>query len=73
MYAVFCGVHIVVLIGVFVLFLLCVRNTTSPAKLSFMLICFSLCFLIFGLFLDMVESVTTEAAISALRLQYIGM
>ena len=26
MYAVFCGVHIVVLIGVFVLFLLCVRR-----------------------------------------------
>ena len=32
MYAVFCGVHIVVLIGVFVLFLLCVRNhLTSEA------------------------------------------
>ena len=31
MYAVFCGVHIVVLIGVFVLFLLCVRNTTGEA------------------------------------------
>ena len=46
MYAVFCGVHIVVLIGVFVLFLLCVRNTTSPAKLSFMLTCFSLFILI---------------------------
>ena len=29
MYAVFCGVHIVVLIGVFVLFLLCVRNSTK--------------------------------------------
>ena len=33
MYAVFCGVHIVVLIGVFVLFLLCVRNTASAARL----------------------------------------
>ena len=55
MYAVFCGVHIVVLIGVFVLFLLCVRNTTSPAKLSFMLICFSLFILIFGMYLEMVD------------------
>ena len=64
MYAVFCGVHIVVLIGVFVLFLLCVRNTTSPAKLSFMLICFSLFILIFGMYLEMVDSDTTEAAIS---------
>ena len=73
MYAVFCGVHIVVLIGVFVLFLLCVRNTTSPAKLSFMLICFSLFILIFGMYLEMVDSDTTEAAISALRIQYIGM
>ena len=61
MYAVFCGVHIVVLIGVFVLFLLCVRNTTSPAKLSFMLICFSLFILIFGMYLEMVDSDTTEA------------
>lgn len=73
MYAVFCGVHIVVLIGVFVLFLLCVRNTTSPAKLSFMLTCFSLFILIFGMYLEMVDSDTTEAAISALRIQYIGM
>ena len=73
MYAVFCGVHIVVLMGVFVLFLLCVRNTTSPAKLSFMLTCFSLFILIFGMYLEMVDSDTTEAAISALRIQYIGM
>ena len=73
MYAVFCGVHIVVLIGVFVLFLLCVRNTTSPAKLSFMLTCFSLFILIFGMYLEMVDSDTTESAISALRIQYIGM
>lgn len=73
MYAVFCAVHIVVLIGVAALFLLCIRHTTSPAKLSFMLSCFSLFILIFGMYLEMVDSDTTGSAIRALRIQYIGM
>lgn len=73
MYALFCGVHIVVLVGLAALFLLCVKNTTSPAKLSFMLTCFSLFILIFGMYLEMLDSDTTQEAILALKMQYIGM
>lgn len=73
MYAIFCGVHIVVLAGVAILFLMCIRNTTSPAKLSFMLTCFSLFILIFGMYLEMLDSDTTQEAILALKMQYIGM
>lgn len=73
MFAVFCGVHIVVLIGLAVLFVLCIKNTSSPAKLSFMLTCFSLFILIFGMYIELVDSSTTQEAIMALRMQYIGM
>ena len=73
MYAVFCGVHILVLVGVMVLFILCVRKTTSPAKISFMLVTFSLFILILGMYLELVSSNTTMEAIMALKMQYIGM
>ena len=73
MYAVFCGVHILVLVGVMVLFILCVRKTTSPAKISFMLVTFSLFILILGMYLELVSSNTTAEAIMALKMQYIGM
>lgn len=73
MYYLFCGVHIAVLIGLFILFLLCIRKTSSPAKLSFMLTCFSLFILILGMYLEMVSSETTQEAIMTLKIQYIGL
>lgn len=73
LYYLFCGVHIAVLIGLFILFLLCIRKTSSPAKLSFMLTCFSLFILILGMYLEMVSSETTQEAIMALKIQYIGL
>ena len=73
MYAVFCGIHIAVMAGLAVLFLLCIRKTSSPAKLSFMLTCFSLFILIYGMYLEMVDSDTTQQAIMALKLQYTGL
>ena len=51
MYAVFCGVHIAVLLGVAALFIMCIRKTSSPSKLSFMLMCFSLFILVLGMYL----------------------
>lgn len=73
MYAVFCAVHIAVLVGVAVLFFLCVRKTSSPAKLSFMLVAFSLFILILGMYLELVSSDSTVEAIMALKMQYVGM
>lgn len=73
MYAVFCGIHIVVMVGLAVLFLLCIRKTSSPAKLSFMITCFSLFIMIYGMYLEMVDSDTTQQAIMALKLQYVGL
>lgn len=73
MYAVFCGVHLAVLAGVAALFLLCIRKVSSPAKLSFMINCFSLFILILGMYLEMVSSDTTVEAIMALKIQYVGM
>ena len=73
MFAVFCGVHIIVLIALAALFILCIKTTSSPAKLSFMLTCFSLFILVLGMLLEMVGSYSTQEAIMALRIQYIGM
>lgn len=73
MYAIFCSVHLIVLAGLLVLFLMCVTKTSSPAKLSFMLTCFSLFILIYGMYLEMVGSDSTQEAVMALKMQYIGM
>lgn len=73
MYAVFCGVHLVVLIGLVLLFILCVNKTSSPAKLSFMLVTFSLFILILGMYLEMVSSDSTAEAVMALKIQYVGL
>ena len=73
MYAVFCGVHIAVLLGVAALFIMCIRKTSSPSKLSFMLMCFSLFILVLGMYLEMVDCSTTQEAIMALKMQYVAL
>jgi len=71
--AFFCGIHLAVMVGLAIMFALCVNKTNSPAKLSFMITCFSLFLLILGMYMELVESDTTQDAIMALKLQYVGL
>lgn len=73
MFYVFCGVHVVVLVALVVLFVLCVVRTNSPAKSAFLMFCYSLFVLILGMLLETLESHTTREAIMSLKMQYTAL
>lgn len=73
MFYVFCGVHVVALAALVVLFALCVVRANSPAKSAFLLFCFSLFVLLLGMLLETLESDTTREAIMSLKMQYTAL